>query len=196
MEPNASPLPAFSASPAQHAGIPVPFTACSKMKMAEKMLPSAFSTVSLEMCAELCSAVVLPALRSKAAFWLVTEAMTVPPCSSFSLLPSPAVCSGVRTKSEGEYGEDAGGPGGPTPQREGKEDQVAALGIINIREVLQGQTSCLQEGKLGFGIRTHPKWTLSPKCTNTPVCHLVYSPIFHISSDTLLKHVSTVMATL
>lgn len=151
-------------------GAPLPFTACSKMKMAGKTSPSAFLTISLEMCAELCFAVVLQGFRSKAAFWLVIQAILVDlACSPFSLLPSPAGCS----VEDGCMCEDSlrvsmetllGGPGDPTPQREGKEDQVPALGKTSIREVLQRQASCLQEGKLGFSTCTHPD---TPKCTNT-----------------------------
>lgn len=82
-----------------------------------------------------------------------------------------------------------GGPGDPTPQREGKEDQVPALGTTSIREVLQRQASCFRKVSLASA-HVHIQ-TDTPKCTQHLVCHLVNSP-----SDTLLRHLSTVMARL
>lgn len=71
--------PAFSVLPVEHAGALALFTACGKMEMAEKMSSAAFLTISLEMCAELHFAVVLLALRSRAAFWLAAEERLAPP---------------------------------------------------------------------------------------------------------------------
>lgn len=71
--------PAFSVLPVEHAGALALFTACSKMEMAEKMSSAAFLTISLAMCAELHFAVVLLALRSRAAFWLAAEERLAPP---------------------------------------------------------------------------------------------------------------------
>lgn len=56
-------------------------------------------------------------------------------------------------------------PGDPAPWREEKEDQVPALCITNIREILLGQASCLLEGKLSFGIGTHLNGDF---CQNAP----------------------------
>lgn len=82
---------AFSVLPVQHAGASVPFTACSKMEMTEKMSSAAFLTISLEMCAELPFAVVLLTLRSRAAFWLAAEERLVPPTNQ----PAPLALEDV-----------------------------------------------------------------------------------------------------
>lgn len=120
------------------------------MKMAEKMSPSTFS---LEMCAELCCGAassqeqgcLLAGDRSNAC-------SSLPALHSHFFLPQKgalvrmAAC--VKRQYNREYGEGAGVPGDPAPYREGKEDQVPALGTTNIREVLQGQASCLQKVSL------------------------------------------------